>query len=120
MSNPGFYSDIYQQIRTYADLVDSVLIGLKDDVRAKDPNREKLAEVFDAFTEAEKEDLSLRIVVIMLGGNREINRERWSRLSAALRTVTPDHTLIEELERFAYKLEQQQADALSKMRGWSN
>ena len=120
MSNPGFYSDIYQQIRTYAELVDTVLIGLKDDVRARDPNRDKLAQVLDAFAEAEQEDLSIRIIVIMLGGNSETNSERWSRLSTALRAVKPDRTLIDDLERFAHTLEQQQADALAKMRGWFN
>lgn len=118
MSNPGFYSDIYQEIRTYAELVDTVLIELKNDVRTRDPNREKLAQTFDAFAEAEQEDLSIRIIVIMLGGNSETNREEWSRLSAALRSAKPDRTLIDNLERFAHTLEQQQADALAKMRGW--
>jgi hypothetical protein len=30
----------------------------------------------------------------------------------------PVQSLINDLERFAQKLEQQQADALAKMRGW--
>ena len=120
MSNPGFYSDIYQQIRSYAEIVDTVLIGLKDDTRSNDSNREKLAQILDAFAESEQEDLSIRIIVIMLGGNNETNRERWSRLSVELRANKPDRILIDDLERFAHTLEQQQADALAKMRGWSH
>jgi lysophospholipase L1-like esterase len=118
MSSPGFYSDIYQQIRTYADLVDKVLIALKGDARSSDPNRENLAQILDAFAEDEQEDLSIRIIVIMLGGNSKTNREKWLGLSAALRAAKSDRSLIDDLELFAHTLEQQQADALAKMRGW--
>jgi hypothetical protein len=120
MSNPGFYSDIYQQIRTYADLVDKVLIALKDDARTSDPSRESLAQILDSFAVDEQEDLSVRIIVLMLGGNNKANREKWLSLSAALRGGKSDRSLIEDLELLAHTLEQQQADALAKMRGWSH
>jgi hypothetical protein len=118
MSNPGLYSDIYQQIREYAALVDKVLIGLKENVYSIDPNREKLAQLLDSFAEREPEDLSVKIIAILLGGNDETNRVRWNQMSRALRMSKPVQSLINDLERFAQKLEQQQADALAKMRGW--
>jgi hypothetical protein len=118
MSNPGLYSDIYQQIREYAALVDKVLIGLKENAHSNDPNREKLAQLFDSFAEREQEDLSIKIITIMLGGNDETSRARWNQMSMALRVSQPGQSLIDDLEHFAQKLEQQQADALAKMRGW--
>lgn len=118
MSNPGFYSDIYQQIRSYAELVDNVLIGLKENLNAGDPNRERLAQILDGFADLDQEDLSVRIITIMLGGNGDAERDRWTRLGIKLRTSTPDRSLVDDLEQFAQVLEQQQADALAKMRGW--
>lgn len=120
MSNPGFYSDIYQQIREYAALVDKVLIGLKENIHSNDPNREKLAQLLDSFAEREQEDLSIKIITIMLEGNDETSRVRWNQMSMTLRAAIPPQSLIDDLERFAQKLEQQQADALAKMRGWAH
>lgn len=120
MSNPGFYSDIYQQIRTYAELVDHVIIGLKDNLKSRDPNREQLAEILDGFAEQEQRDLSVRIITIMLGDGTGENLDKWIRLRDRLRMSAPDRSLIDDLEQFAQVLEQQQADALAKMRGWSH
>lgn len=118
MSNPGLYSDIYQQVRGYAALVDKVLIGLKENAYLNDPKREELAQVFDAFVEGQQEDLSIKIIAILLGGNDVTNQARWKQMSVALRASRPPQTLIDDLEQFAQKLEQQQADALAKLRGW--
>lgn len=116
MTNSGFYSSIYQLIREYAELVDSVLISLKKDPNNNDPNKEKLALLLEDLTQRTSDDLSMRIISIMLGeeGN---DSQHWGDLSEALRASRPSPTLIEDLENFALLLEQQQADALEKMRG---
>lgn len=118
MSNPGFYSDIYQQIRAYADLVDRVLIALKNDPNVSNEDREQLAQIFDTFAQQDPEDLSIRIITIMLGGTQTSNQQHWFQLSKQLRSKDAARNLIEDLEQFARLLERQQADALAKMRGW--
>lgn len=118
MSNPGLYSSVYQQIREYAALVDMVLISLKENPESADTHREQLSRLLADLANPEQTDLSLRIVAIMFGSETG-SRKTWQRLSQALRNTQFERTVIHDLEQFAQVLEEKQADALAKMRGWS-
>ena len=119
MSNPGLYSSIYQMIREYAELVDAVLIGLKTNLSAGDPQREQLAQRLSDLVGSDKTDLAVKMVALLLAEESEHNATKWTEMSQRLRASIATRSLIDDLEQFARDLEQLQVDALAKMRGWS-
>ncbi len=116
MTNPGLYADLHQQMRELADLVDRVLVGLRD-AEVENANRNKLAQTLSDLAEPNPDDLSIRLLAISLGSGQG-NRQKWRQISEALRGVQPNPAVFDDLEQFAQLLEQRQADALAKMRGW--
>lgn len=120
MTNPGLYSSIYQTIREYAELVDAVLVGLKASLNAGDPQREQLAQYLADLAMNEKSDLAVKMISLLLKGETDRKSATWLQISQDLRAPVATPSLIDRLEQFAQDLEQQQVDALAKMRGWSN
>lgn len=118
MSNSGLYSSIYEQVQKYAEIVDEVLISLKSGTAIANPNVERLAQLLDDLTQTEHNDLSLKIISMMMDADDDKNRAKWKRLSQELRSDSPDASTIEVLEELAHHLEFQQSEALAKMRGW--
>jgi hypothetical protein len=121
MTNPGLYSGIYQQIREFAELVDDVLIALKaEDEKSDTPSRQKLAKLLSDLASEHTDTLPTRMIALLVIGDDDSSRVRWSRLATALKSEKVDRSAIDELENLAQLLEQVQADAIAKMRGWSH
>lgn len=119
MTNPGLYSGIYQQIREIAELVDEVLVNLKEEGdKADKPSRQKLSELLAQLVAERTNTLSLRMVALLVIGDDTNSRKRWGRLANILKSDKVDYSLINELDSLAQLLEQVQADAMAKMRGW--
>jgi hypothetical protein len=119
MTNPGLYADLYQQMRELADLVDNVLIGLKDSPTIGKAEREKLAQTLSSLSEENPDNLSDRLLGVILTSGQSDNRQKWKNLSSSLAMDSTDKQLLEDLEQFAQLLEQRQSVALAKMRGWT-
>jgi len=120
MTNPGLYSGIYQQIREYAEMLDNVLIQLKDDQNSDKTSQHELSEWLSELADERTNALSTRMVALLMIGDDSISRTRWSRLAAVLKTEKVDASVVRELENLAQLLERVQADAMAKMRGWSH
>jgi len=120
MTNPGLYSGIYQQIREYAELVDNVLVNLKSNQNSDASTRHRLAELLSDLAVERTNALSTRMIALLIIGDDATSRIRWSRLATALKAEKVDASAIRELESLAQLLEQVQADAMAKMRGWSH
>lgn len=120
MTNPGLYSGIYQQIREIAELVDDVLINLKADTdKADTSSRQMLAELLQQLVAERTDTLQLRMVALLIVGDNANDRKKWERTAQQLSSGKTSSSLIEELDKLAQLLEQMQADAMAKMRGWS-
>lgn len=121
MTNPGLYSGIYQQIREVAELVDDVLINLKSEVdKADKSSRQKLGELLEQLVAERTDTLQLRMVALLVIGDNANSRKKWARVANLLKSDKVDNVLIDELDSLAQLLEQMQADAMAKMRGWSH
>ncbi|MCA0453944.1 MAG: hypothetical protein LCI00_08220 [Chloroflexi bacterium] len=119
MTNPGLYSGIYQQIREIAELVDDVLVNLKEESEnAESSSRLKLSELLEQLVVERTDTLSLRMVALLVIGDDITNRTRWARLSHMLKSDKINKSVIDELDSLAQLLEQVQTDAMAKMRGW--
>ncbi|MBI1282204.1 MAG: hypothetical protein GC179_29020 [Anaerolineaceae bacterium] len=119
MTNPGLYSGIYQQIREYAELVDSILVKLKTDQGDDKSLRFELADLLAELSVERTDTLSTRMIALLVIGDDAMGRARWLRLSNNLKAEKVATTTIYELEKLAQLLEQVQATAVAKMRGWS-
>jgi hypothetical protein len=118
MTNAGLYADLHQQMRELAELVDKVIVQLRQDQTKISVERMNLAQRLEQLSDSNPDDLADRLLSITLGANQDNNRQKWQTLSQALSSIETDRSIIDILEPFAYLLEQRQADALAKMRGW--
>lgn len=118
MSNPGFYASIYEQIREYAELVDQVLISLKSGTSSSnDPDRQKLGNLLVTLAGGTWDNLSTRMISLMLRDHHSTSQKKWEQLGKTLLTEQADPSVIKDLETLAVALEQEQAGTINRMRG---
>lgn len=118
MSNPGLYASMYEQIREYAELVDTVLIGLKSGTsQPHDPSRQKLGNLLITLAGETWDSLPTRMIALMLRDTRKTNQQKWEQLGQALLAEELDPTFTKDLEDLAIALEHEQAGTITKMRG---
>lgn len=118
MNNPGLYASIYQQIREYAELVDTVLISIKSgtsDVR--DPERQKLSNLLIILAGNTWDSLPTRLVALLLRDKDNTNQQKWEKLGKSLLSDRLDPSITKDLEDLAVALEQEQVGTITKMRG---
>lgn len=118
MTNSGLYADLHQQMRELADLVDKVITRLRQNLNETGTDRTNLANRLEQLSASDPDDLADRLLSITLGANQNNNREKWNTISQELSSDNTQAQIIDKLEEFALLLEQRQADALAKMRGW--
>ena len=82
--------------------------------------RFELADVLAELSVERTDSLSTRMITMLVIGDDATSRERWLRLSNSLKSENVEATVIRELESLAHLLEQVQANAVAKMRGWSH
>lgn len=118
MNNPGLYSSVYQLIREYAELVDTVLINLKSKTsQVNDPARQRLGELLINLAGETWDNLPIRMIALILRDKDRTRQQKWEKLGKALLSEQFDTSGIRELEELAVALEHEQAGAISKMRG---
>lgn len=117
MSDIGLYTGIYKDIRTYAELVDQVLIELKME-NAHLPNDycHKLGEFLVTLAEEHLETLPSQRMASLFE-EAHIEKTRYLSAGKALLANQADDTVIELLEKLAHLLENKQAHVVAKMRG---
>src|SRR5258708_39151520 len=102
MSDTGLYSGIYQLMREHAELIDEVLIGLKDGSGStEDSSRQKLAKTLTNMANPKSDNLSIRLLAQMLRDKDGGYPTKWTEISAALLSKHPTPSLIEDLEILA-------------------
>lgn len=120
MSDASLFSGLYQQIHEYAELLDSVLVNLKENTSSlEDKPRQELASFLLDLTNEQCRDLPVRLIALALRDNKEINLAELSDIGQALQSADIDESVIESLERLAQSLEQEQTGAMERMRGRS-
>lgn len=118
-SDTGLFSGLYQQTRECAELVDQVLIQIKDGTSSpKDKSRQELSKFLIHLGNNEWEDLSSRLIILVLRGKEDFAEAQWSRAGSALLSSEVDTSVVELLEQLARSLEQEQTGAMERMRGW--
>lgn len=118
MSNPGFYASIYEQIREYAELVDTVLISLKSGTSSpNDPKRQELGNLLITLSGETWDSLPTRMIALMLRDRHNTSQKKWAHLGKTLLTEQSDSSVIKDLEALAVALEQEQAGTINRMRG---
>ncbi len=121
MSDTSLNTSLYEEIREYAEMVDQLLIGLKDGTSSeKDDNRRKMGNLLLQLAENRYEDLSSRLIMLVIRDSGNIRQSDYRKMGKALLSTDIDDSVVNWLEMFAQSLEKGQADALSRVRGWSH
>jgi len=121
MSETGLLSGLYQQAHKYADLVDRVLINIKTGYKlSDDPARRELSTLLIQTEDQSSEDLPTRLLLIVLENRNQLNQVNLAHLGKRLLIKGDvDQETIDQLESFAQALEEEQVDAMTRMRQWT-
>ena len=120
MSDVGLYVGLYGQIQECAELLDEVLVTLKaGESRPEDADRKRLAELLSNIVSRPQGDHTTRVLAAALRGSSTDNLNRWQRVASSLRSSGSEVGLVKPLEELAQVVEQERADTLALMRGWS-
>ena len=120
MSEAGLYSGLYEQVREYAELLDTVLIGLKGGTSSpEDESRRKLSNFLMSLGSGHWSDLTTRLIAILLRDKADVDEREWDRAGKALLSSEVGGSVIDLLEKLALSLEQEQVGAMARIRGSS-
>ncbi len=117
MSDIGFYSGLYEQLRDFAELVDRTLIALKSGTSAPAlPDFQRLGQLLVTASQDPPTDLSSQLMSTVLRGSRLPSRQAWFQLAHDL-AAKPDESVVNRLESVALALEERRTGTLARMRG---
>lgn len=121
MSETGLLSGLYQQAHKYADLVDRVLINIKTGYKlSDDPARKELSTLLIQTEDQSSEDLPTRLLLMVLENRNQLNQVNLAQLGKRLLAqVDVEEETIAQLESFAQALEEEQVEAMMRMRQWT-
>ncbi len=118
MSDTGLYAGLYHRIRECADLVDNVLIRLKEGAGSLDDGSvEELARLFTDLGTGDLDDLSTKLIGLVLKDRNQWAASDFARMGKALSARPVGDSIIGLLEQFARSLEQEQAGAMERLGG---
>src|SRR5262249_9571993 len=118
MSDTGLYSGLYQQIAEYAELVDKVLISLKDSSSSpRDESRQRLGRLMTDLANQRWSNISLRVLALMLADEPPNTQAKWAGIGQALLSEQTQPLVVDELEHLAQTLEREQTKVLARIRG---
>jgi hypothetical protein len=118
MSDRSVYSGLYQQAREYAELLDSVLIGLKAGNSAPtDAERQQLSQLFAGLDPTRNNDLPAHMLMLAINDRTHLSGVDWKQISEQLLQTEVSPKVIATMEKVASSLERAQATALHRM--WS-
>ena len=117
MSQTGLYAGVYDHLRGYAELVDKVLIQMKTGSASPDEDKLKSLRAFlELISGTSAEDVSGRLIRMLLADESEINLADYGRIGRLLTSGEFDSSIIEPLEKLAMALEHEQAGVMARMR----
>lgn len=117
MSWSGFNSGLYEQIRRYAEMTDQALVELKDETdHAGHEHRERLGKLLSVIDSRRREDLSARLIWLILRDSMKMGEQEISALGTALLSTARNEAITNTLEKLAQALAQEQAVVKSRMR----
>lgn len=118
MSQIGLYAGLYDRLREYAELLDKVLIELKGGKGSPDDEkRKKLRAFLESVGSNKGEDLSTRLIYILLRDESEVNLGELARIGRLITSSEVNESVVEQLEKLAQALEHEQAGVMARMRG---
>lgn len=121
MSETGLLSGLYQQAHKYAELVDRVLVDLKTESSSLgDAGRKELGILLTGISDESLKDLPSHLLIIVLKSRNNLRQLNLGQVGRALLSdEIIDSQVIENLEAFAQALEQEEVDAMTRMRRWT-
>lgn len=122
MSETGLLSGLYQQAHKYADLVDQVLINIKTGHKSSgDPARKELCDFLTQIEDQTSTDLPTRWLLMVLERRSQFSQVNLARLGKRLLAQDDvDQETLTQLESFAQALEEEQVEAMMRMRQWTH
>jgi hypothetical protein len=117
MSWSGFNSGLYEQIRRYAEMTDQALVELKDETaHPGHENRQRLGKLLSEMDTMRREDLSARLIWLILRDSVKMSEQEIAGLGTALLSTGRHESITNSLEKLAQALAQEQAVVKSRMR----
>lgn len=117
MSTIGLYSTLYTRLSEYAELLDRVLIQLKQEQRLTiSEQQQQLGELLVSLTQSPR-PLEAQFLIVLLQDNPRKSLSEWNQLGQALLSNRIASIEIAKLEKLAQTLEYERASTFARMRG---
>ena len=119
MSDVSLYSSLYEPVLEYAELVNEVLIGIKEGASSSgDESRQKLAKFLVNLGADQWDDLPSRLVALMLNERSGFEKRNWAKAGNALLSDQIDDFVMDSLEHLAESLQHKHAETATRMGVW--
>jgi hypothetical protein len=117
MNDISLYAGLYEEIRELADLVDEVIIILKEDSSAKSDYTEQLGRKLVSLGTNDTEGVTQLFIKQAIQRKSGLTKSKIQQLGSRLieKKVTSD--TITDLEKLAISIEQERVTVMSRMRG---
>lgn len=117
MSTTGLYTGLYSTVRTMAELVDAVLLGLKSGaLNEGSDQRQRLGTLLIRIAEPNSRDVTSNVLGILVKDSCKTAFDP-VQLGNQLLGEEPQSESIKDLETLAAILENERASMLARMRG---
>jgi len=117
MSWSALNADLYEQIRRYAEVTDRALIELRGDTNERhNTELESLGKLLAELNTLRREDLSARLIWLVLRDSVRMTPQEIAGLGAALTSAERNASVVAALEKLAQALAREQAVVKSRMR----
>jgi hypothetical protein len=120
MSQTAILSGMYDELREYAELLDQVLMELKERSSEHSEAQKKLGRFLAEVASARTPSLTARLIGALMRREGHTAPDELGRIGARLNSQGSeeiDPAAISKLEELARSLEQEQAVATARMRG---
>lgn len=118
MSDVGSQSGFYEELHECAELIDSVLVELRQGISGiASKECQELGVLLVGLGARNWIQTPSRTFVILAGLFRESDRQEWASVGTSLIHESPDDGTIARLEELAARLEQEQQTVMARIQG---
>jgi hypothetical protein len=118
MSEVGSQSSLYEELHECAELVDGALSDLKDGVLSDcSVDRQELGKLLIGMGNKNWIHTPSRALVVLLGLFKSSDRQTWAELGSVLVGSAPNDAAVDQLEKLASILEQEQQTVMARIQG---
>ena len=117
MNDMSLYAGLYEEIREFADLVDEVIVILKEDSSAKSPYAEQLGKKLVSLGTNKTEGVSQLFINQAIQRKSGLTKSKIQQLGNMLIEKQVSSSTIADLEKLAISIEQERVSVMSRMRG---